>query len=188
MYKLFFKRLIDIVASLGTALILLPFLIIVALIIWLQDFGPIFFTHKRVGKAGNEFNFIKFRSMPVNTPNVESHETEKLQITPFGKFIRRTNLDEIPQLINIIKGDMSLIGPRPPIPTQKELLKMRKENGALAIRPGLTGLAQINSYNNMPDEEKAEWDGKYAKKITFTRDTKIVLRTLLYLTKEPPTY
>lgn len=188
MYRSFIKRLIDILASLGVLIFLSPILIIIALIIWLQDFGPIIFKHKRVGKGGKLFDFYKFRSMPVGTPNVQSHETKKLTITPFGKFIRRSNLDEIPQLYNILKGDMSLIGPRPPIPTQTNLIELRKENGALNCKPGLTGLAQVNSYDYMPETEKAKWDGIYAKELNFALDVKIVLKTFLYLTKKPPTY
>jgi len=126
--------------------------------------------------------------MPVETPNVESHEKDKLTITPFGKIIRRTNLDELPQLFSILKGDMSLIGPRPPIPSQEKLIEMRKENGAIHLKPGLTGWAQVNSYDNMPDDVKAAYDGYYYENISFLLDVKIVLKTLLYLTKKPPSY
>jgi len=188
MYKSFFKRLIDLIASFSVLLVFLPILIIVGIIIWIQDFGPIIFKQKRVGKNGELFEFYKFRSMPVGTPNVQSHETKKLTITPFGKFIRRSNLDELPQLYNILKGDMSLIGPRPPIPSQTNLVELRRLNGALTCRPGLTGLAQVNSYDHMPETEKAKWDGVYANNITFTQDVKVILKTFLYLTKKPPTY
>jgi O-antigen biosynthesis protein WbqP len=126
--------------------------------------------------------------MPVETPNVESHEKDKLTITPFGKIIRRTNLDELPQLFSILKGDMSLIGPRPPIPSQDKLIEMRNENGAIHLKPGLTGWAQVNSYDNMPDDVKAAYDGYYYDNISFFLDVKIVLKTLLYLTKKPPSY
>lgn len=188
MYKLFFKRLIDVLASLGVLILLSPVMLLVALIIFFQDFGPVIFKQYRVGRGGRLFLFYKFRSMPVNTPNVQSFETKKLKITPFGKFIRRTSLDELPQLINILKGDMSLIGPRPPIPSQENLIRLRKGNGALNCRPGLTGLAQINSYDFMSEEEKAKWDGIYANAISFKEDTKIVFKTLGYLTSPPPTY
>lgn len=126
--------------------------------------------------------------MPVETPNVESHEKDKLTITPFGKIIRRTNLDELPQLFSILKGDMSLIGPRPPIPSQKNLIAMRKENGALSLKPGLTGWAQVNSYDDMPEEVKAEFDGYYYRNMSFIFDVKIVFKTLLYLANKPPAY
>ncbi|HTM98851.1 MAG TPA: sugar transferase [Pedobacter sp.] len=188
MYRLFLKRVIDIILSLFALVFLSPILLICSIIIFLQDFGPVIFKHKRVGRDGEEFWFYKFRSMPVNTPNVQSSETSKLKITAFGKFIRRTSIDELPQLFNIIKGDMSIIGPRPPIPTQYGLIALRKENGALKCRPGLTGLAQVNSYDFMPEEAKASFDGVYAAKISFISDLKILLQTFLYLTKKPPTY
>lgn len=188
MYKQFFKRVLDISAAIGVLLILSPIFIITAIIIFFQDFGPFIFKQNRVGKEGRLFKFYKFRSMPINTPNVQSSETNKLKVTPFGKFIRRSNIDELPQLINIIKGDMSIIGPRPPIPTQENLVKLRAENGALKCRPGLTGLAQVNAYDFMPEAEKAKWDGIYASDISFRNDFTIVLKTFLYLTKKPPTY
>ncbi|MGG5510440.1 sugar transferase [Myroides odoratimimus] len=188
MYKIFFKRFIDILASVSVLIIILPLLCIISIVIFLQDFGPVIFKQRRVGINGEVFNFYKFRSMPVNTPSVESHETKKLVITPFGKFIRRTNIDELPQLVNILKGDMSLIGPRPPIESQVKLIELRKENGALSCKPGLTGLAQVSSYDNMPEEEKAKFDGIYIKDINFINDVKIIFRTLTYLTKKPPTY
>lgn len=188
MYRSFFKRLTDVLASLMVLIVFSPILLIVGLIVFIQDFGPVIFKQQRVGRNGRVFLFYKFRSMPVNTPNVQSSDTKKLSITPFGKFIRRTSIDELPQLINILKGDMSLIGPRPPIPTQENLINLRRENGALACRPGLTGLAQINSYDFMPEEEKAKWDGIYANSISFVNDTSIVFRTLKYLTSPPPTY
>lgn len=184
----FIKRLIDIFASLLVVISLSPVLIVFALIIKLQDGGSPFFKHQRVGKDGELFWFYKFRSMPVKTPIVESHETKKLQITPFGKFIRKTNLDELPQLFNIIRGDMSLIGPRPPIPSQTDLIELRKKNNSITLKPGLTGWAQVNSYDNMPDKVKADFDGEYVSQISFFKDVEIVLKTLLYLTKKPPTY
>jgi O-antigen biosynthesis protein WbqP len=184
----FFKRLIDFTASLGVLILLSPILLLTALIIFLQDFHNPIFSHQRVGKDGKLFTFYKFRSMPVNTPNVESREKDKIKVTPFGKVLRRTNLDEIPQLLSILKGDMSLVGPRPPIPSQVNLVKLRTENGAILHKPGLTGWAQVNSYDNMPDEVKAEFDGYYAANISFILDVKIVLKTLLYLTKKPPAY
>lgn len=182
------KRLIDFTASLGVLILLSPIMLITALVIFLQDGHNPIFSHNRVGKGGNLFRFHKFRSMPVNTPNVESHERDKITVTPFGKFIRRTNLDELPQLFSILKGDMSLIGPRPPIPSQAELIGLREANGSIQLKPGLTGWAQVNSYDNMPDDVKAELDAYYSKHISFTLDVKIVLKTLLYLTKKPPAY
>lgn len=188
MYKFLFKRLFDILLSILILIVVSPLLIIISIIIFLQDFGPIIFIQKRVGKDGREFDFFKFRSMPVNTPIVESKDFKKIAITPFGKIIRRTNLDEIPQLFNIIRGDMSLIGPRPPIPIQKTLVELRRGNGSLSLRPGLTGWAQVNSYDFMPEEEKAKFDKEYFQKLSFWFDCKILLKTFIYITKKPPTY
>ena len=102
--------------------------------------------------------------------------------------IRRTNLDELPQLFNILKGDMSIVGPRPPIPSQQELTELRKANGAIACRPGLTGLAQVSSFDGMTVPQKAAFDGEYAKRISFVGDITIILRTFVYLLKPPPVY
>lgn len=188
LYRDFFKRFIDVSASIFVLLILSPLLIISSLIIFIQDRGPVFFKQERIGKNQSKFMIYKFRSMPIGTANVSSDQVEKIKITLFGKFIRRTNIDELPQLINIIKGEMSLIGPRPGLPSQDELIKLRCNNSTYDVAPGLTGLAQIKAYDFMPIEEKAYWDGKYADSITFIGDCLIVLNTLLYLTKKPPVY
>lgn len=188
MYASFFKRFLDIVLSSTALVVLSPLMILVALVIWLQDRGPIVFRQARIGRDGHPFGFLKFRSMPVGTPNVASTERALIRITPFGRFIRRTSIDELMQLFNILKGDMSIVGPRPPIPTQENLIRLRRQNGALSLRPGLTGWAQVNSYDYMPEEEKARLDGEYAAKLTFGFDLRIILNTFLYLTKEPPTY
>lgn len=188
MYRSFFKRLIDIVASFCCIIIFSPLFIIVAVIIFLQDKGTPFFKQKRVGVNEEDFVLYKFRSMPLNTANVPSSEVSKIKVTPFGKFIRRSNLDELPQLFNILMGDMSIVGPRPGLPTQFELVAMRREKNVYSCRPGLSGLAQVNSYDNMPESEKAFWDGQYANDITFVKDIKIILKTFVYLTKKPPTY
>lgn len=182
------KRAADLLLSLVVLILVSPLMVIVAVIIYVQDFHNPIFSHYRIGKDGKEFKFYKFRSMPVETPNVESHEKDKLTITPFGKFIRRTNLDELPQLFSILKGDMSLIGPRPPIPSQKKLIELRSQNGSLRLKPGLTGWAQVNSYDDMPDVEKANYDGYYYKHMSFALDAKIIIKTFIYLTKKPPSY
>ncbi len=165
-----------------------PILLCFGLIIYLQDRGPVFFSHNRVGKNGQLFRFHKFRSMPLNIPLVESHEISKIRITPFGYFIRRTNIDELPQLYNILKGEMSLVGPRPPIPSQTDLIDFRKQNGSFFMRPGLTGWAQVNAYDNMPVSEKAKYDGDYSQKVSFIFDVKIIIKTIFYLRKKPPIY
>ena len=183
-----FKRLGDIALAISLLLFLFPIFLLLTLTIRLQDGGPAIFKQMRVGIDGQEFMFYKFRSMPVRAPNVESRETQKLQITPFGKFIRRTNLDELPQIYNVLRGDMSFIGPRPPICSQKELVEMRRANGALAIQPGLTGWAQVNAYDGMSSEQKAAFDGEYANRFSISIDLLILAKTVGYFFKKPPTY
>lgn len=178
----------DILLSLTLLIILFPIFLIIGLIIRIQDGGSAIFKQKRIGKDGEEFLFYKFRSMPVSTPNLESHETKRLQITPFGKFIRRSNLDELPQFYNVLKGDMSFIGPRPPIPSQIDLIELRKINGSLYLKPGLTGWAQVNAYDGMPTEQKAAFDGEYAQRFSLLMDVLILFKTVGYFTKKPPTY
>lgn len=183
-----FKRIFDVILASCLLVCLSPIYLIIAFLIRLQDGGPAIFKQMRVGKAGEIFKFYKFRSMPLSTPIVESKDTKKLQITPFGKFIRRTNLDELPQFYNVLKGDMSFIGPRPPIPSQLDLIHLRKESGAINLSPGLTGWAQVNSFDGMSVEQKAKFDGEYALKISFLLDFIILFKTALYFTKKPPTY
>lgn len=182
------KRLIDVTGATLLFVTLSPLLIIIALVIKIHDRGPIIFKQKRIGQYGKEFLFLKFRSMQVNTPNVVSTEVRKLNITPIGKIIRRINLDEIPQMINVLKGDMSIIGPRPCLPNQESLIALRKANGSINLKPGLTGWAQVNAYDFMPETEKADFDGEYYKKLSLWMDVKIVFRTLKYFTKKPPVY
>jgi O-antigen biosynthesis protein WbqP len=182
------KRLFDVLLCLTLLMCLIPIFVIIVVVIRLQDGGAAIFRQKRIGKYGSVFMFYKFRSMPLSTPNVESNDTTKLQITPFGKFIRRTNLDELPQFYNVLKGDMSFIGPRPPIPTQFELIELRKKNGSIDLTPGLTGWAQVNSFDGMSVSEKARFDGEYASEFSFGLDVLILLKTILYFTKKPPTY
>lgn len=186
---LILKRILDLICVIIFIIITLPFLIIIPLVVFLQDGHNPIFKQKRVGKFGNEFNFYKFRSMRVDTPDVESIDKKSLKITPFGKIIRRTNLDEAPQIFNILIGDMSWIGPRPPISSQKELIELRKKNGALNCKPGITGWAQVNAYDNMSVKEKARFDGEYANSVTLKMDTIIFFKTFTYFFfKKTPTY
>ncbi len=188
MYKLFGKRMLDIIIVLIAVVCLAPLMVIVALAIKILDPGPIIFKQSRLGKNGELFSFFKFRSMPVNTGDLASDEVGEIKLTWIGKMIRRTNIDELPQLLNILKGDMSIVGPRPPLSTQEELLNIRENNGSLFVRPGLTGLAQVNSFNGMTVKEKADFDGQYIKNITLFNDIKIILNTVIYLFKPPPVY
>lgn len=188
MYQRVFKRGMDVLAA-GAALIALsPLMLAVAAAVRLGDPGPIIFRQRRVGADGRTFEFYKFRSMPVNTGDRPSDQLGEVRLTWIGRTIRRTNLDELPQLWNIVKGDMSLVGPRPPLPTQDDLIALRRANGALACRPGLTGWAQVNSFDGMSVAEKARMDGEYARQVSLARDLAIVARTFGYLLKPPPTY
>jgi len=132
-------------------------------------------SSKAGGKDGALFTMLKFRSMSVATPHIPSAQAAAVHITPFGRIIRRTSIDELPQIFNILRGDMSIVGPRPPLPAQTELCELRTQSGAIRCAPGLTGLAQINAYDGMPEREVAVWDQRYAQKITLLRDIGIVL-------------
>jgi len=188
MYRNSPKRFLDIVvAAFALVLLALPMLAI-ALLIRVTDPGPVIFRQRRVGAGGRTFDFYKFRSMPVNTGDIPSDRLGEVRIGPVGRLIRRTNADELPQLWNVLKGDMSIVGPRPPIPTQTELVELRRANGSLELRPGLTGWAQVNSFDGMSVAEKAAFDGAYAGEISFGKDVAIILRTFAYLLRPPPKY
>ena len=187
-YDPYFKRLLDLGAG-GLALALLsPWMALVALAIRLEDGGPVLFRQVRVGLGGRPFTLFKFRSMPVDTQDLPSALAGELRVTKVGRFIRRTNLDELPQLFCILRGQMSLVGPRPALARQEGLLRCRQLNGAAMIKPGLTGLAQVSSYDGMPEEAKATLDGQYARSISFLSDVWIILRTFTYLARRPPVY
>lgn len=188
MYAAFGKRLFDILFALSSVFLLSPIILLVILLIVVFDPGPLIFQQQRVGRRGKLFWFFKFRSMPVNIGNIPSGKINKVKLSWVGRFIRRTNLDELPQLLNILKGDMSIVGPRPPIPSQVDLVAIRGKNGSLECRPGLTGLAQVKSFDGMSASEKASYDGLYAKDISLISDIKIILSTFLYLLKPPPVY
>ena len=181
MYRKFFKRALDILFSfLGIVVLLIPMLLIM-LAVKCDSKGPAIFKTERVGKNGKPFKFYKFRSMRTDAPKDLATRLMKGDeyVTKVGKFLRKTSLDELPQLFCILKGDMSIIGPRPVVATETELLEYRAQTGALTVRPGLTGLAQVRGRDNLTDMKlKAEIDGEYAKKITFGKDFKIFFKTI----------
>jgi O-antigen biosynthesis protein WbqP len=187
-YIRFGKRSLDIIFAVTAMGLLSWLMLIIAVGVRSSSTGPSIFRQQRVGKNGESFVIYKFRSMSVDTGNVASDQVGSLKIGRFGRFIRRTNLDELPQLINILRGDMSLVGPRPPLPQQTELINLREQNGSLTCRPGLTGLAQVNSYDGMPVKQKAEYDGKYANNTSLLLDLSIIVRTFAYIMRPPPTY
>jgi O-antigen biosynthesis protein WbqP len=187
-YPRYGKRILDAVIAGLIGIISLPAGLLAAVLVRLDDGAAALFRQQRLGRGNQTFTILKFRSMAVGTANVSSAEAGALPITRVGRILRRTNLDEIPQLWNVIRGDMSLVGPRPALPAQKQLVEMRAASGATKVRPGLTGLAQVNAYDGMSEEEKAYWDAKYAHSMSFTRDISILLRTFLYVLKPPPRY
>lgn len=181
MYVRFVKRLLDIVLSFCSILLLSPVLLIIALIIKLDSKGPVFFTQKRVGKNKTIFSILKFRTMYADTPkDVATHLLHNPEqcITKVGRFLRHTSLDELPQVFNIFAGKMSIIGPRPALWNQDDLVEERDKYGANAMVPGLTGYAQINGRDELPIPEKAALDGYYAANVGFVLDIKIFFRTI----------
>jgi O-antigen biosynthesis protein WbqP len=182
------KRVLDVLLS-GLAVAgLSPFLALIAVAVWLEDRGPALFRQRRVGRNDLSFELLKFRSMPVGTATVPSPDAALLRLTRVGRIIRRLNLDELPQLLNIMTGEMSIVGPRPALPSQADLLDLRRANEAIRLRPGLTGLAQVNAYDGMPVTAKAAHDGEYAQRVSLGLDLWIIFRTFAYLFRRPPVY
>jgi lipopolysaccharide/colanic/teichoic acid biosynthesis glycosyltransferase len=187
-YRMAGKRLIDIVFATAALVVLSPLLVAVAAGVWLGDRGTPLFRQQRIGRDGVPFTLLKFRSMPVGSVNVPKTDGARIQVTRVGRFLRRSNIDELPQLVNILAGQMSIVGPRPALPAQEGLIALRRASGALSCAPGLTGLAQVNSHDGMSVEAKAEWDARYAAAITLTGDLRIICRTFGYLLRPPPIY
>ena len=179
MYSKFFKRAIDIVMSFLGLIILSPFFLILALLIIIDDPGPVFFTQKRVGKGKTFFKLHKFRSMKMSTPHdTPTHllENPDQYITKIGKFLRKSSLDELPQIWDIFVGNMSIIGPRPALWNQDDLVAERDKYGANDVRPGLTGWAQINGRDELEIPVKAKLDGEYVENISDKLSQKILNR------------
>ena len=178
----FLKRFFDIVLSLVAIIVFSWLLIIIAVAIVVEDKGNILFKQKRIGKSKKEFYIYKFRTMKVSTPkDVPTHllDNPESYITKIGGFLRKTSLDELPQLFNILKGDMSIVGPRPALWNQFDLIALRDENGSNSVRPGLTGWAQVNGRDELPIDVKAGFDGEYIKKMSIIFDIKIILMTVV---------
>lgn len=180
------KRLLDITICLLGFVLLLPLFLLIIVGIKLDSKGPVFFKQKRVGINKKHFNILKFRTMRIDTPkDTPTHMLENPDqwITRVGKFLRKTSLDELPQIINIIKGEMSIIGPRPALWNQYDLIEERDKYGANDIRPGLSGWAQINGRDELPIAVKAKLDGEYVQKIGFKMDLKCFYGTILAVLK-----
>lgn len=179
------KRIFDIIISLIAIIVLFIPIVLICLGIKLSSPGPIFFTQKRIGKNNSHFTIYKFRTMIIDTPNISTEElgNPTAYITSFGKFLRKTSLDELPQLFNIIKGDMSIVGPRPALYNQHQLIAMRDDVGVNSIRPGLTGYAQIMGRDLITDEKKVEYDEYYLHNQTLLFDLLIIWRTVFNVVK-----
>ncbi len=185
-----FKRLIDIVLSLAGLLIFSIPLLLVAILIKINDPGPALFKQKRVGKDKKLFALYKFRSMKVSTPaNTPTHllTNPDQYITGMGTFMRKFGIDELPQMFNILKGDMSIIGPRPALWNQDDLVAERDQYGANDILPGLTGWAQINGRDMLSISAKARLDGEYVQRMSFLFDARCFFETILILLKNDGT-
>ncbi|RHH71584.1 MULTISPECIES: sugar transferase [Vagococcus] len=186
MYTNFLKRIIDFILSLVGIIVLSPLLLILVIAIKVDSKGPVVFTQKRVGKNKKLFSIYKFRTMKIDTPKeMPTHLLKNPDefITRVGKFLRKTSLDELPQLFNILKGDMAIIGPRPALWNQEDLIVERDKYGANDIRPGLTGWAQINGRDELEIDIKASLDRYYVEHESFWMDVKCFFGTIVSVFK-----
>lgn len=186
MYRNCIKRILDFFLSLCGLIILSPVFIILSIWIKLDSKGPVLFKQVRVGKDNKPFKIYKFRTMYIDTPkDCPTHllANPDQYITKAGKFLRKTSLDELPQIINILKGEMAVIGPRPSLFNQTDLNELRDKNGASSVRPGLTGWAQINGRDELEIEVKARLDGEYVQHISFLMDLKCFFGTITSVLK-----
>lgn len=180
------KRLIDIILSLIGLIVLSPIFFILIIAIKMDSRGPVLFKQKRVGINKTHFNILKFRTMRIDTPkDTPTHllDNPEQYITKIGKFLRKTSLDELPQIWNIFVGQMSIIGPRPALWNQYDLIAERDKYGANDVPPGLTGWAQINGRDEIPIEVKANLDGEYVEKISLWMDAKCFFGTIISVVK-----
>ncbi|MFL0492906.1 sugar transferase [Bacillus sp. 179-I 2A5 NHS] len=185
-YKLYLKRIIDFIIALIGLIILSPIVLILIVCIKVDSKGPVLFKQRRIGQGKREFYILKFRTMRIDTPkDTPTHllENPEAYITKLGKFLRKTSLDELPQILNIIKGEMSIVGPRPALWNQYDLIQERDKYEANDILPGLTGWAQINGRDELPIDVKASLDGEYAQELSFLLDTKVFLKTVVSVAK-----
>ncbi|MHC1749570.1 MAG: sugar transferase [Cellulosilyticaceae bacterium] len=181
-----FKRVLDSILAVCILIVALPVMLMVAIAIKSEDpKGPVIFKQTRVGKDKKPFKIYKFRSMWTKTPDVPTHllKDPNQFITKTGKFLRKTSLDEVPQVVNILKGDMAFVGPRPSLFSQQDLIAERDKLNVHSVRPGLTGLAQISGRDELPIPVKAAYDGEYVEKISFKMDLQLFFRTFVSVLK-----
>ena len=176
----FMKRIFDLLAALGLILTFAPLFLLVVLAVRLTSDGPVLFRTQRVGKGNKLFTMYKFRTMRIDTPQVATHLLKEPDqfLTPIGKLLRRTSLDELPQFINVLCGEMSLVGPRPALFNQEDLIALRTAGGVHQLTPGVTGWAQVNGRDELPIPEKVKLDEWYLKNRSFWLDLKIVGMTV----------
>jgi len=180
------KRYIDFLIALVAVMIIWPLLVLIALCIQLDSKGPVFFKQKRIGFNKKQFYIFKFRTMRTDTPkDMPTHllQNPDIAITRVGKFLRKTSLDELPQIFNILKGEMSIVGPRPALWNQYDLIAERDLYRANDIYPGLTGWAQINGRDELPMDVKAKYDGEYVKRMSFSFDVSVLFKTVISVTR-----
>ncbi|MTH08144.1 sugar transferase [Turicibacter sanguinis] len=179
------KRCFDLISSLMAIILFSPILLVLALIIKCSSPGPVLFKQRRMGLNNQEFMIYKFRTMRIDTPNVATHllKNPEQYITPIGKFMRKTSLDELPQLFNILKGEMSVVGPRPALYNQHDLIEMRTKVNVHTVRPGLTGLAQVSGRDELELEKKVYFDQQYLEKQSFFYDLKLIFLTVFKVFK-----
>lgn len=181
------KRIFDFLIGLFGVVILSPVLAAIAIALLIDDGRPVIFKQERVGKDNQLFKIYKFRTMKKDTGDFATAEIEDLKgkTTRFGRFLRKTSLDELPQFINLINGTMSLVGPRPLIPSEKEIRKLREKYGVYSVAPGITGWAQVNGRDDVSIQEKALLDKEYVEKQSLLFDIKILLKTVkMVITRE----
>lgn len=186
MYQKFFKRMLDLILSAGAIVLLSPVLLALVIAIKLDSPGPVLFRQKRVGLGKTHFPILKFRTMRIDTPrDMPTHllENPEQWITKVGAFLRKTSLDELPQIFNIFVGQMSVIGPRPALWNQYDLIEERDKYGANDVRPGLTGWAQINGRDELEIPVKAKLDGEYVARMSFAFDVKCFFGTVTSVLK-----
>lgn len=179
------KRITDIILGIMAFLFLLPVFFVIGILIKIESRGPVFFIQKRCGVDGAMFNIYKFRSMKIDTPDLPTDRLTNPEryTTGVGRFLRKTSLDELPQLINIIKGDMSFVGPRPALYNQYQLIGIRQQLGINSIKPGLTGYAQIMGRDFISDEQKVAYDKHYLENMSFAFDMQILFLTIFKVVK-----
>ncbi|WP_293725964.1 sugar transferase [uncultured Phascolarctobacterium sp.] len=178
MYKKFIKRILDIILSLIALIILSPLLILISILVRIKLGSPVFFRQLRPGKNEKIFGILKFRTMTDERDESGNLLSDDIRLTKFGQFLRSTSIDELPELLNILKGDMSIVGPRPLLVQYLERYTEEQKHRH-DVKPGLTGLAQVNGRNGIAWDEKFKYDIEYAKNVTFYGDCKIILQTVM---------